>query len=128
MAVSVSLIYFFNKIEYEEVERQDFISVMICLASGIFLTFIPIFMTYRLYNIKDLLEDDDTVEENEYILSNIQTLNIYQASYNIVFCLRRALIIISLYTIEDDKVALKLAMNIAIQFAYLMYICSHTPL
>ena len=75
-AVSVSLIYSYNNIEYEEIERPDFISVMFCLACGIFLIFIPIFMTYRLYNIKDLLDDEETAEENEFILSNIQTLNI----------------------------------------------------
>ena len=80
-------------------ERKDFISVLFGLACGIFLLFIPFYMTYRLYNIKDLLDDEETVEENEFIFSNIQTQNLGQAIYNIVFCLRRALIIITLYTI-----------------------------
>ena len=58
-------------------ERQDFISVIFCFACAIFLIFIPIYMIYKLYTIKDLIDDDETVEENEFILSNTKTENIY---------------------------------------------------
>ena len=104
-------------------EVQDRVSIICCFATGIFLLFIPILMSCKLYQIRDLLDDDDILEEYEYILSNLRTNSIGQALYNIMFCLRRVLIIASLYLIPQDKVSMQLILNLVVQQIYLMYIC-----
>lgn len=109
-------------------EVQDRVSIICCFATGIFLLCIPILMSYKLYQIRDLLDDDEILEEYEYLLSNLRTKSIGQAIYNIMFCLRRVLIIVSLYLIPQDKVSLQLVLNLVVQQIYLMYICMFSPL
>lgn len=56
--VAVCLIFYYDDLTLEDMETQDRVSLFCCAASGIFLLFIPIFMTYKLYTVKDLLDID----------------------------------------------------------------------
>ena len=71
------------------------------------------------------------MEEYEFIVTGIgtgaNTENIYQASYNIIFCLRRCLIVLSLYAFQN-KVQLQLCFNALLQLFYQIYIFGFSPL
>ena len=107
--------------------RDDKISIVSAYICLIILIVIPIYMSYFLYKIRNNLQDEKTLEEYEFIVTGANTENIYQASYNIIFCLRRYLIVLSLYAFRN-KVQVQLCFNALIQLFYQMYICGCSPL
>lgn len=57
-----------------------------------------------LYIIKKRIDAGEEIEDGyEFLIENIKTEDMWQASYNIIYLLRRAALPISLVAFEDDK-------------------------
>ena len=98
VSVSVALIYFYDlRDKDEEPTQSDKISLASTWFCLFMLTVITIYMAYSLYKIRNDLDNEQTLIDNEFVVTGVNTKNMYQAAYNLVFCVRRSLIVLSLY-------------------------------
>ena len=106
--------------------KSDLFSACFLIISMISLMCLPIYMLSKINKYFKTLDDDETREEYGYIYEDLATKSKLQASFHVVYILRRALFVVILFYLEKHS-SLQLCFHMILTMFYIMYFAHIEP-